>query len=190
MAEENTQELNEQIGTLDYYLKIDTIEGEIEAKGFEKQMQIRAFQFHARQPGKSNVGTGAAAGKVGFGDFEFSIISGKASPQLFLATCKGNHIPQAILTLRKTGGDGSPYTYERYIFKDIIISSFECKGGAIKDFDSVEAPLKPVEVIPLNKIKFNFTELTHEYSQQKADGTVALSNTVAYNIKSVEGTGA
>lgn len=179
----------DEIKNIDFYLKIDTIEGEIETTGLEKQMQIRAFRFKADQPGSARKGTGLGSGKVSFGDFEFTAESGKASPQLFLACCKGNHIPQAILSLRKVGGDGNPYIYEKYTFGDIVISDFKCFGGAISDFEDEEAD-SPVEILPKNKISFNFTNLTHEYFQQKADGTVALTNTVSYDIKKVEGTGA
>ena len=42
----------------------------------------------------------------------------------------------------------------------------------------------------MEQISFNFTNITFEYYQQKADGSVALTNTTAYDIKKVEGTGA
>src|SRR4028119_820718 len=94
------------MASADYYLKVDTIEGESEAVGFEKQMQIESWSFGATNSGSAGTGTGLGTGKVSMQDFHFVIQNGKASVQLFLATCKGNHIPQAILSCRKTGGDG------------------------------------------------------------------------------------
>jgi len=161
----------------DNYLKVDTIEGEVEAVGFEKQIQIESYSFGASNPGSAGVGTGMGSGKVSLQDFHFVIKNGKASPALFLATAKGNHIPQAILSLRKSGGDGKPYVFTKYTFKDILISSFQTGGS--KGGDG-----------PIDQCSFNFTAITVEYFQQKADGSVSLTNTVSYDIKKVEGTGA
>jgi type VI secretion system secreted protein Hcp len=166
------------MSSADYYLKIDTIEGESDAVGFEKQMQIESFSFGASNSGSSGTGTGLGVGKVSMQDFHFVVSNGKASPQLFLACAKGNHIGQAILSCRKTGGDGNPFTYSKFTFGDIVISSFQTGGS------------NGSNVLPMEQIAFNFTNITIEYFQQKADGTVALTNTVSYDIKRVEGTGA
>lgn len=161
----------------DIYLKIDTIEGEAEATGFEKQMQIMAYSFGASNSGTARTGTGMGSGKVHLQDFNFTIENGKASAQLFLANCKGNHIPQAVLSQRKAGGDGNPFTFLKVTFGDLVISSFST--GASNGSG-----------VPVESISFNFTNITYEYFQQKADGTVALTNTVSYDIKKVEGAGA
>jgi len=161
----------------DYYLRIDTIKGESEAVGFEEQMQIESWSFGANNSGSANVGTGMGTGKVSMQDFHFVIQNGSASVQLFLATCKGNHIPQAVLSCRKTGGDGTPYTYYKVTFGDLVISSFQTGGS------------NGSGALPMESISFNFTKITHEYFQQKANGTVALTNTVTYDTKKVEGVG-
>lgn len=162
----------------DYYLQIDTIEGEAESKNFEKQMQIESWSFGATNSGSSTIGTGLGTGKVSLQDFHFVIQNGKASVQLFLACCKGNHIPKAVLSCRKTGGDGTPYTYYKVTFEDLVLSSFQTGGS------------NGAGVLPMEQISFNFTKITHEYYQQKKDGTVALTNTVTYDAKKVEGSGA
>jgi type VI secretion system secreted protein Hcp len=164
------------MATADFYLKIDGIEGECEAKGFEKQIQIMSWSFGVTNSGSAGYGTGLGVGKAQLQDFHFTVVNGKASPQLFLACCKGNHIKEAVLTCRKTGGDGRPYTYYRVIFNDIVISSFQTGSGG--------------DSLPIEQISFNFTKITHEYYQQKADGTVSLTNTVTYDVKKVEGSGA
>jgi len=162
----------------DYYLKIDTIEGEADATGFEKQMQIESWSFGATNAGSAVQGTGQGTGKVSFQDFHFVVQNGKASPQLFLACAKGNHIPSAILSCRKAGGDGSPYTYLKVTFDHIVISSFQTGGS------------NGSSILPMEQISFNFTKITFEYSQQKPDGSVALTNTTSYDIKKVVGSGA
>ena len=159
----------------DFYLQIDGIEGESEATGFEKQIQIESWSMGANNAGSAGLGTGLGTGKVSMQDFHFVMQNGKASAQIMLAVCKGNHIPQAVLSCRKTGGDGSPYTYYKYTFNDLVLSSFQ--SGAS-------------QALPMEQVSFNYTKITLEYFQQKADGTVALSNTIAYDTKKVEGTGA
>ena len=166
------------MASADFYLKIDTIEGESEAVGFEKQMQIQSWSFGANNSGSAKLGTGMGTGKVSMQDFHFVIENGKASVQLFLATCKGNHIPKAVLSCRKTGGDGTPYTYYKVTFEDLVISSFNTGGS------------EGSGALPTEQISFNFTKITHEYFQQKKDGSVSLTNTVTYDTKKVEGTGA
>ena len=161
----------------DYYLKVDTIEGESEATGFEKQMQIESFSVGASNAGSAVQGTGLGSGKVSLQDFHFVVQNGKASPVLFLACAKGNHIPQAILSCRKTGGDGNPYTYTKITYGDLVISSFQTGGSNGSG-------------MPMEQCSFNFTNITFEYYQQKADGSVALTNTTSYDIKKVEGAGA
>lgn len=161
----------------DFYLKIDTITGESEAIGFEKQMQIQSWSFGASNAGSARQGTGMGSGKVSLQDFHFVVENGSASVQLFLATCKGNHIPNAILSCRKTGGDGTPYTFYKVTFNDLVISSFQTGGSAGGG-------------LPIEQISFNFTKITHEYFNQKPDGSVSLTNTVTYDVKKVQGSGA
>lgn len=162
----------------DFYLNIDTIEGEIVATGFEKQMQIESWSFGASNQASSATGSGMGSGKVNLQDFNFTISNGKASAQLFLACAKGNHIGSAILQCRKSGGDGNPFTYWKVTFGDVFISSFQTGGS------------NGSQVLPMESITLDFTNITLEYFQQKADGTVALTNTVKYDTKKVEGTGA
>ena len=178
LGEKSNQKKDFPTTSVDYYLKIDTIEGEADAAGFEKQMQIESWSFGEHNSGSYARERDLGVGKVSFQEMHFVVRNGKASPQLFLACARGNHIPQAILSCRKTGGDGNPYTYTKVTFGDIVISSFQT--GASNDST----------ILPMEQISFNFTVITFEYFQQKADRTVALTNTVSYDVKRVEGTGA
>ena len=162
----------------DYYLDVKGVTGESEAEGFKDQMQIQSWSWGASNSGSAVQGTGMGTGKVSLQDFHFVIENGKATPQLFLKSAQGNHIDQAILTCRKTGGNGTPYTYYKMTFKDLVISSFQEGGSAGSD------------QLPTVQVSFNYTAITQEYFQQKPNGTVSLTNTVTYNIKEVKGTGA
>ena len=155
----------------DFYLKIDGIEGESMQKGFEKALEIDSWSFGASNAGSAGQGSGLGAGKASIQDFHFVIKNGKASPQLFNQCCAGTHIPKAVLSCRKTGGDANPFTYYKVTFKECVISSFQTGGSTGGN------------VLPVEQISFNFTEITVEYFQQKGDGSVSLTNTANYNAK-------
>ncbi len=163
----------------DYYLKIDGITGESQADGFKDQMQIESWSFGASNSGSAGQGTGMGVGKASMQDFHFVVQNGKASLQLFLATCKGNHINQATLECRKTGGDGSPYTYYKVIFNDLVLSSFQTGGS------------NGSQVLPMEQVSFHFSKITMEYYQQATSGGgVDRTNSVVYDVKAVKGSGA
>ena len=169
----------------DYYLKIETIEGESVVKEVDskdsgllnKACQIESWSFGASNSGSAGLGTGLGTGKVSLQDFHFAIYNGKASVQLFLACAKGNHIPKATLSCRKTGGGGTPYTYYRVIFEDLVISSFQTGGS------------NGSSTLPMEQISFNFTKITHQYYEQNTkDGSMQMTSTAVYDAKLVEGT--
>jgi type VI secretion system secreted protein Hcp len=163
------------MASADYYLNIANIEGESEATGFEKQMQIESWSWGASNSGSAVQGTGLGTGKVSLQDFHFVIQNGKATPQLFLGCATGVHYPVAKLTCRKTGGDGKPYTYYTMEFNDLVISSYQ-EGGS-----------NGSGILPMVQVSFNYTKLTQEYSEQDKAGQVAVAKTVSYDIKKVEG---
>jgi len=155
----------------DFYLKIDGVDGESIQKGFEKCLEIDSWSFGAQNMGSAGQGSGLGAGKATVQDFHFVVKNGKASPELFKHCCKGTHLKNAVLSCRKTGGDANPYTYLKVSFKECVISSFQTGGSAGSG------------ILPTEQISFNFTEITIEYFQQKGDGSVSLTNTSNYNLK-------
>ena len=165
------------MASADYYLKITgpDITGEAESKGFEKQMQIESWSWGASNSGSAAQGGGLGTGKVSLQDFHFVIQNGVATPQLFLSNATGKHHNEAILTCRKTGGDGKPYTYYTMKFKDLVISSFQ-EGGS-----------NGSGILPMCQVSFNYTAITQEYFIQNNKGEVQLGKTVSYDIKKVEG---
>jgi len=168
----------------DYYLKIETIEGESVVKEeredtglLNKACQIESWSFGANNAGSAGLGAGLGTGKVSLQDFHFAIYNGKASIQIFLACAKGNHIPKATLSCRKTGGAGTPYTYYRVIFEDLVISSFQTGGS------------NGGGSLPIEQCSFNFTKITHKYYEQETKGgATQLAATAVYDAKAVEGT--
>src|SRR4051812_11312285 len=101
----------------DYFLKLDGIEGESQAKGHPNEIEISSFSFGASQSGSFAAGGGGGAGKVRMQDFHFTVPTNKASPKLFLACANGQHIKKATLTCRKAGKEQQEFL--KYNFEDV-----------------------------------------------------------------------
>lgn len=154
---------------VDYFLKIDGIDGEAQDKTHKNEIQLESWSFGATNGGTASVGLGMGAGKVAMGDFHFVMRSNKASPKLYLACCDGEHIKKAVLTCRKAGKDQQEYL--KWTFTDLLVSSYQTGGSASSD------------VVPLDQISINFTEGQVDYKEQKADGTLGGAVTTKYNVK-------
>ena len=89
---------------VDMHMKIDTIPGPSEIKGFEGQIQLESFSWNMQQVTSFGSSSGGGAGKVNMGDMTFVHSVDKATPKLMVACCTGAHLKEAILTCRKAGG--------------------------------------------------------------------------------------
>jgi len=156
----------------DYFLKIDTIEGESADVKHPNEIQLTSFGFGETNSGTQAFGSGGGAGKVQMQDFHFTMNLCKASPKLFAACATGQHIPTAILTARKAGKDQQDY----YVvtFKQLLISSWSTSGHADANH------------LPIVTCSFNFTEILVEYKIQGADGTVTPAGKAGYNLKEMK----
>lgn len=146
------------MAAVDYFLKVDGIEGESQDSKHKNEIQIESFTFGETNSGTAALGGGHGAGKVVMNDFHFTMKVNKASPKLFLACAGGEHIKSAILVARKAGKEQQEFL--KWTFTDVLISSFQ-HGGSQGD------------VIPMDQISFNFAKVEMEYKEQKADGTLA-----------------
>lgn len=159
-------------GMVDYFLKIKGIEGESQASGHKGEIEIESFSWGAAQQGSSAWGSGAGAGKVAMQDFHFVMRVNKASPALMLACATGEHINEALLTLRKAGKEQQEYMKIR--FSDLLVSEYQTGGSA-------------GEVLPMDSIALNFAKVEFEYRPQKADGTLEGAIKSSYDLKKMTG---
>lgn len=153
---------------VDYFLKLDTIEGESPDSKHKKEIEISSFSWGATNSGTFAAGGGGGAGKVAFQDFHFTFKNCKASPKIMLACANGQHIKNAVLTCRKAGKDQQEYLVVK--FADILISSFQTGGSA-------------GDIIPTDSCSFNFCKIEVEYKEQKSDGTLGGTVKAGYDVK-------
>lgn len=157
------------MAAVDYFLKIDGIDGESLDSKHKNEIQLESWSFGATQTGTSAMGGGGGAGKVQMGDFHFVMRVNKSSPKLFLSCATGEHIKKAVLTVRKAGKEQQEYL--KWTFSDLLISSYQTGGSASSD------------IVPLDQISINFSEAQIDYKEQKADGTLGGAVTTKYNVK-------
>jgi type VI secretion system secreted protein Hcp len=158
---------------VDYFLKLDGVEGESQDSKHKGEVEIESFSWGATQTGIAAHGAGMGAGKVQMQDFHFVMKVNKSSPKLMLHCAQGSHIKSAILTCRKAGKEQQEYL--KVTFSDILVSSYQTSGSGGSD------------VIPIDQISLNFTKLEMEYKEQKQDGTLGGAIKAFYNVKEQKG---
>ena len=156
------------MAAVDYFLKIDGIEGEAEDAKHGKEIELQSWSWGETQVGSHSHGTGGGAGKVSMQDFHFTMTCCKASPKLMLACACGEHIKSAILTCRKAGKEQQEFL--KYTFTDLLISSYQTGGSS-------------GNLVPTDQISFNFTKIETAYKVQKADGTLGDEFKSGYDLK-------
>lgn len=157
------------MAAVDYYLKIDGVDGESADHKHKGSIDIESFSWGASQGGSFSAGGGGGAGKVSMQDFHFVMKVNKASPKLMLACATGQHIKKAVLIARKAGKEQQEYM--KVTMSDILVSSFQTGGS------------EGSNTLPSDQISLNFAKIEFEYKEQKADGTLGGSIKAGYDVK-------
>lgn len=153
---------------VDYFLKIDGIEGESGDSKHKGEIELESFSYGGTQA-ISRAGGGSGAGKVMLQDFHFTMKNNKASPKLFLHCCNGAHIKMATLVARKAGKDQQEFL--KITMSDCLISSYQQGGSGHAD------------IIPTDQVAINFSKVEMEYKEQKADGSLAGAVKSGWDLK-------
>jgi type VI secretion system secreted protein Hcp len=141
----------------DAFIKIDGIVGESTRAKFEKQIQIESFSWGASNPSSMGHGTGGAAGTGEVSSFSFTKKTDSSSPKLFEHCVAGEHLPTAVVTLRKAGGK-NPLDYVKYEFEKVFIQSVQWSGPGADD-------------VPTENVQLSFSKAKMTYTPQNDDST-------------------
>jgi type VI secretion system secreted protein Hcp len=154
---------------VDYYLKIDGIEGESADSKHKSEIDLESWSWGETQSGTSATGGGGGAGRVSMQDFHFTMKYNKSSPKLFLACASGQHIGKAVLTCRKAGGEQEEYL--KVTMSDLLVSSYQSGGSSGGD------------LVPTDQISLNFSKVEFEYKEQTAKGTLGGTVKAGWDVK-------
>lgn len=156
------------MAAVDYFLKIDGIEGESQSAMHKGEIDLESWSWGETQAHPvGGGGGGGAAGKVTMSDFHFTTKLSKASPKLFLRCAEGSHIKAAWLTAHRGAGKATDY-FLKWTFSDLLISSYQ--AGAAED-------------LPVDQVSFNFAKIEVEYKPQKPDGSFAAGFKAGWDVK-------
>lgn len=153
---------------VDYFLKIDGIDGESADAKHKNEIELQSWTFGATQSGTMHSGGGGGAGKVSVEDLHFVSSVSKASPKLFLACCNGEHLKKAVLVARKAGKEQQEYY--KITMSDLLVSRYE-EGGSHEG------------IVPVDQVSLNFAKIEIEYKEQKADGSLGGIVKTGYDLK-------
>jgi len=143
---------------VDYFLKLDGVEGESTDDKHAKEIELESWSFGATNAGSFSSGGGGGTGKVQMNDFHIVKKTDKASAKLFTACCVGEHLKTATLVCRKAGKEQQEFL--TIILTSVLVSSYQTGGSAGSD------------VIPMDQVSFNFGKIEYKYKEQKADGSL------------------
>lgn len=153
--------------SVDFYLKIEGIDGESAVRGHEKEIVLDSWSWGESHSGSAlGAGSGGGTGKVKMNDFHFTMKVSKASPKLFLAGALGNVIPAATLYATRSS-DGQ--TFLMWELKNVIVSSYKTGGS-------------PTSGTPTESISLNFTKIIVSYTPQNADGSAGAVVKAGYDL--------
>jgi len=110
---------------LDYYLHIDTIEGESTNADHPKWIDVDSWAWGVSHTGSS--GGGGGVGKTVFDDFSWQQGVDKSVVPLFLGVATGKHFKDATLDVVKPGEN--PKTFFEMVFGEVQLSHLKLNGS-------------------------------------------------------------
>jgi type VI secretion system secreted protein Hcp len=152
---------------VDMFLKLGDYKGESQDAAHKDEIDVLSWNWGTHQSGTTHLGGGGGSGKVHVDDLTITKYVDKSTPNIFKGCCKGTHIPEAKLTVRKAGD--KPLEYLKITMKDIVVSSYATGGNSDKD--------RITETVTLN-----FAQVKVEYTPQKKDGSGEASIPVGWNV--------
>jgi type VI secretion system secreted protein Hcp len=159
---------------VDYYLKLDGVEGESAVAEYKNQIQLLSWNWGASQLSSVEANGGSGAGKVNLGDFSVSTYLDKATPKLFKNICAGTHFKSATLSAVKSGADKKK-PYLKVDMGEVFVTSIQMNATA----DKSEIPIE----IPTVNLSFSYNDISIDYGLQQKDGTIVSTGSVSYSAK-------
>ena len=116
-----------------------------------------------------HAGSGGGAGKAKVDDLTFVHNVDRASPNLMKFCLTGKHIPEAVLTVRKAGGN--PLEYLKLTMTDVIVTLV---APTVSNADAQRSR---------ETVALSFAKVKQEYTVQNQQGGSGGAVTAGYDIK-------
>jgi type VI secretion system secreted protein Hcp len=152
---------------MDMFMDLGKIKGESRDKTHKEKIDVLAWSWGMSNSGSAHAGGGAGAGKVNVQDLSFTKYLDKASPDLQLACCKGTHLDDATLIVRKSGD--KPLEYLKITMNEVMVTAVSTGGSGGED--------RLTENVTLN-----FAKVKVEYVEQTKEGGVGAKPDYIWDI--------
>jgi type VI secretion system secreted protein Hcp len=179
------------MAAVDYFLKIDGVEGESQDARHKNEIDIESFRCGETNASTAHSGGGGGVGKVSMQDFHFVMAFNKASPKLFLACASGEHLKQAVLTARKGGKEQQDFL--TWTLSDCLVSSYQTGANTVavtRDDSSTDDPSPEVTAArnersgaPADEFSLAFARIEVSYRTQGADGGAGTEVRAGWDLK-------
>jgi len=155
---------------VDMFLKItgEEVKGESKDSKHGGEIDVLAWSWGMTQSGSFHVGGGGGAGKVNIQDISITKYIDAATPNLMKACAAGTHFGNALLTVRKAGGEQEEYL--TIAMEKVLVSSVSTGGSGGED--------RLTENVTLNFAKVHTT-----YKTQEDVGSLAGGIEFVWNIE-------
>ncbi|AOJ95300.1 Hcp family type VI secretion system effector [Burkholderia multivorans] len=153
----------------DIFLKIDGINGESLDDKHKDEIEILNWDWEILQESSMHSGSGGGAGKATVKDLTFEHNIDRASQNLMKYALTGKHIDQAVLVMRKAGGN--PLEYLKLTMSDVIVTRVKPSGSKAGEEKSRET------------VSLSFSKVKQEYVVQNAQGGSGGAVTASFDIK-------
>jgi type VI secretion system secreted protein Hcp len=157
------------MAAVDYFLKIDGVDGESTDDKHKGEIELESFNFGATNAGSFSSGGGGGSGKVAMQDFHFVKKIDKSSPKLFVACATGEHLKTITLTCRKAGKDQQEFL--KIVLSDSMVTAYS-DGGA-----------SGTDIVPMDQISVAFSKIELKYKEQKPDGSLGGEIVGGWDVK-------
>ena len=146
---------------VDYFLKIDGVDGESTDDKHKNEIEILSWSWGASSTPTNGQ---ARSGKACVSAFNFTKPVDKASPALMANAVSGMTLKSAVLTARKAGE--RPLEYIKVTLENILVSSYQGAGSNA--------------AAPTEQFSLNFSKMTVEYKTQRADGSLGDASVASF----------
>lgn len=166
-----TQAPTAEATQVDYFLKIEGIEGESQARGHQGEIELLSWSWGETNAGVEHMIAGvgqAGAGQPEFADIAVEAYLSKTSPKIMEAVATGQYIPQVVLTGVRQGE--TQLEYLKITMTDVFARYYQT-GGSQSD------------ILPVDNVSFNYQKIEYEFTPQKADGTAGSPVKAGYDLK-------
>lgn len=136
------------------YMKLDGINGNVTAKGYEKWIELESIDFSVSRhidtkPGKV---TDRESTRPSVSEFSITKLMDSATPALFTEACVGKSKKTVLIHCCQTGDNINPYM--EYTFNNVIISNYHV---------NLEIPAEGKKAYPHETVSLNFDKIEMKF---------------------------